>query len=162
MGFFVLGVNLLKSNRKFYISFAILTFLFIFATLNRESIFMILRKTNRKFILVLLAYSIAWFSLYSIINFHQYRIFGKELFHNTNLSLLKKEDDIFNAQFKLKQTNEFDPVVKLRIFNLISSNCEFSLIFHFYSKQLNSISGFCCRRINCNSQNSLRAPPLVS
>ncbi len=119
-------------------------------------------KTYKKLLLVLIAFAVGWYSLYTIINFHQYRIFGKELTYSNNPSFCKREDDIVLTPVKQKDNNELHQSVKLETLYLSSTCFDTSVIFQIYSTRLNFISGARCRLINCNIWNRLRGPPVVS
>lgn len=119
-------------------------------------------RINKKITLILLAFAIGWFSLYAIINFHQHKIFGKELNYNHHPSLCKKEENLVLDLENNRDNDGLDNKIQFEVLGLVSASNELSNIYHFYRHHLNYLSDEHCRLINCSTQDRLRAPPSVS
>jgi hypothetical protein len=117
-------------------------------------------KTNRKYILILIAFAIGWFSLYSIINFHQHRIFGKELKYNVYPSLCKKEENLVPILLEQKNSNEKDRGLHLDIIAYFPETPDITPETH--SSYIYFLTIHTCCHSDYYNQNGLRAPPSVS
>lgn len=115
-------------------------------------------KKNKKIILLITAFTVCWFSLYSIINFHQHRLFGKELKYHVYPSLCKKEENIiFNIT---KQNNiSFNKNILPELLKQFSYPSNLTINFDRYSIQLTFMTGSIASQIICCGQDRLRGPP---
>jgi hypothetical protein len=118
-------------------------------------------KTKNKLILLLIAFAVGWFSLYSIINFHQHRIFGKELKYNVYPSLCKKEESFIPAFLKQKDTKT-DNNTQFEIQKLYAEQSHLTIIYKDYTSQTLFLSELTPCQFLRNSQKNLRGPPSVS